>query len=66
MKKFDEEQPSTNNVINIDFGREVISEEKRKAIDQIRENLDRLQVLHNKLNTMLEELNAITEREKKK
>jgi hypothetical protein len=36
------------------------------AIQEIKENLDRLQSLHHKLHAMLEELNKITEQEKKK
>lgn len=35
------------------------------AIQQIRENLDRLQSLHHKLHAMLEELTQITDRDKK-
>ncbi len=39
---------------------------RSEAIGQIRENLDRLQSLHHKLHAMLEELNHITTRDKKK
>jgi len=39
---------------------------RNEAITQIRENLDRLQTLHHKLHAMLEELNTLTAREKKK
>jgi hypothetical protein len=39
---------------------------RTEAISQIRENLDRLQSLHHKLHAMLEDLNHITGREKKK
>jgi len=40
--------------------------EPTAAIQQIRENLDRLKSLHHKLHAMLEELNQLTDREKKK
>ena len=40
-------------------------EERSKAIDQIKNNLDRLQSLHHRLHTILDELNQITNRDKK-
>ncbi len=40
-------------------------QERKQAIHQIRENLDRLQSLHHKLHAMLEELNQITDDKKK-
>jgi hypothetical protein len=40
--------------------------ERNSAIRQIRENLDRLQSLHHKLHSMLDELNQVTDTKKKK
>lgn len=40
-------------------------EERTKAIEQIKSNLDRLQSLHHRLHTILDELNQITNRDKK-
>jgi hypothetical protein len=40
--------------------------DRAQTIRQIKDNLDRLQSLHHKLHAMLEELNQITDREKKK
>ena len=40
--------------------------ERSQAISQIRENLDRLQSLHHKLHAMLEDLNKITDKDKKR
>lgn len=40
--------------------------ERNSAIRQIRENLDRLQSLHHKLHSMLDELNHVTDTKKKK
>ena len=40
--------------------------ERNSAIRQIRENLDRLQSLHHKLHSMLDELNTVTDTKKKK
>ena len=40
-------------------------EERAKAIDQIKNNLDRLQSLHHRLHAILDELNQITNRDKK-
>lgn len=40
--------------------------ERNSAIRQIRENLDRLQTLHHKLHSMLDELNTVTDPKKKK
>ena len=40
-------------------------EERTKAIEQIKNNLDRLQSLHHRLHTILDELNQITNRDKK-
>jgi len=40
--------------------------QRANAIQQIRENLDRLQSLHHKLHAMLEELNRVTDREKRR
>lgn len=39
--------------------------ERSSAIRQIRENLDRLQSLHHKLHSMLDELNHVTNKKKK-
>ncbi len=39
--------------------------ERSNAIQQIRENLDRLQTLHHKLHAMLDELNHVTDKKKK-
>lgn len=39
--------------------------ERSAAIRQIRENLDRLQSLHHKLHSMLDELNHVTDKKKK-
>ena len=40
--------------------------ERTSAIRQIRENLDRLQSLHHKLHSMLDELNTVADSKKKK
>ena len=41
-------------------------QERKQAINQIRQNLDRLQSLHHKLHAMLADLNHITESSDKK
>ena len=41
-----------------------LTKERLDAIQQIRENLDRLQALHHKLHAMLEELNKLTEKKR--
>lgn len=40
--------------------------ERRAAITQIKDNLDRLQSLHHKLHAMLEDLNKVADSDKKK
>lgn len=41
-----------------------IGKQSPAAVQQIRQNLDRLQVLHHKLHAMLEELNKATKKKK--
>lgn len=56
-----------NNVLAFPLNKQMLAQqEHQKAIQQIKENLDRLQHLHHKLHAMLEELNHITKPERRK
>jgi len=66
--------PTDSKVVNFnkdpqktsDFSSTDPTRERATAILQIRENLDRLQTLHHKLHAMLDELDQITDRDKKR
>lgn len=73
----DEKPVLTNNVKHANFNRDTVApkttaeisaltaNQKEDAIRQVRANLDRLQVLHHKLHSMLDDLNKTTDSKKK-
>lgn len=67
----------TNNVKHANFNKDtaapvksdiaaLVGDQKTEAIRQVRENLDRLQTLHHRLHSMLDELNRVSESKNKK
>jgi len=58
--------PADSEVINLNKDiQSAMQPEKKQSVHELKESLDRLQKLHQKLHFMLEELNDVTDRKKK-